>query len=153
MKLHGLRNAAERNGQVGVVKSFDEAAGRYLVTLRDGTPLKLKPANLLQMVQVRLLGLEGEQARHNDAQGTIFDYDEASAMYGVELEGGDAMAVALANVLLPDGSFGTVHGLQSAPQYNETLAQVIQHVPEAGRYVVRVAGNKQLRLKRQNLRI
>ena len=120
--------------------------------LRDGTPLKLKPANLLQMLQVRLVGLEGDEARHNDAEGTIFDYDEASGMYGVELTGGDAVPVALTNALLPDGCFGTVHGLQSAPQYNETLGQIIHHVAETGRYLVRVAGNKQLRLKRQNLR-
>ena len=130
----------------------ESAGGRYLVQLRDGTPLKLKPANLLQMLQVRLVGLEGDEARHNDAEGTIFDYDEASGMYGVELTGGDAVPVALTNALLPDGCFGTVHGLQSAPELNGGLAQVLEHDAAAGRYVVRVDGGKQMRLRRQALK-
>ena len=52
VKMYGLKNAAERNGQVGVLGSLDATSGRYTVTLRDGTTLALKSANLLQMLVV-----------------------------------------------------------------------------------------------------
>ena len=65
MKLRGLQGKAERNGQVGVINSHATESGRYTVQLRDGTLLALRRQNLLQMVSVRLTGLDGEQSRHN----------------------------------------------------------------------------------------
>ena len=46
------------NGRVGVTRSFDEAAGRYVVRLHEGTrardsavlEMKIKPANLKSAV-------------------------------------------------------------------------------------------------------
>ena len=53
---------------------------------------------------------------------------------------------------LPEGTVGTVLGLQGAAQYNGTLARVLSHDDVAGRYVASLGGGKQLRLKRGNLR-
>jgi hypothetical protein len=48
MKLVDLRAKPELNGQLGVVKSFDAASGRYTVKLDDGRgPFRLKRENLL----------------------------------------------------------------------------------------------------------
>jgi len=57
---------------VGVVESYDGGAERYTVKLSDGSKLALRQACLLQMLQVSLIGLEGELARHNGQAGTIF---------------------------------------------------------------------------------
>ena len=48
VEIHGLTGAAQHNGKTGVVKSFDEAKGRYAVALTTGgkKPLAIKPANL-----------------------------------------------------------------------------------------------------------
>eukprot|EP00966_Prymnesium_polylepis_P192065 4450933-Prymnesium_polylepis.1 len=73
-------------------------------------------------------------------------------MYGVELESGDPIPLAVGSVRLPDGTVGTVTGLQGAPQYNGTLGRVLSHDDASGRYVVHLGGDKQLRLKRTNLR-
>ena len=76
---------------------------------------------------MRLAGLEGEHAIHNGQAGTIFDYEPTSNTYGVELqEGGEALPVLAANVLLPDGTVAAVQGLQSSPQYNGVLAKVLR---------------------------
>jgi len=153
VKLRGLRAAAERNGQVGVLKEFEPSNGRYTVQLRDGSQLALKQANLLQMLDVWLVGLSDEMAQHNGAAATIFDYDEASDMYGVELADSEAIPVSVENVVLADGAVGVVHGLKGAAQYNGSLAQVIEHDRESGRYLARLdADEKQLKLKRANLR-
>ena len=91
MKLHGLQKAAERNGQVGVISSYDESRSRYMVQLRDGAgggaaaTLALKADNLLQMLGVKLRDLEGAHAQHNGADATLFEWDAEASMYGVEL--------------------------------------------------------------------
>ena len=152
MKIRGLVGAAQHNGSVGVIKGVDGATGRYQVSLSDGKQLALRPTNLLQMLSVTLAGLDGDDAAHNGAAATIFDYDEESNMYGVELGSGDALAVAASSVVLPDRAVAWVHGLQSAPELNGGLAQVLEHDAAAGRYVVRVDGGKQMRLRRQALK-
>ena len=74
VKLRGLKGASERNGQVGVVKEWDAGTERYTVSLRDGTLLKVRRGNLLQMVDVTLVGLDGDMAQHNGAVATVFDF-------------------------------------------------------------------------------
>jgi hypothetical protein len=49
--VHSLVGAAQHNGKVGIVESYDEAKGRYRVALQggggsSGKPLAVKPANL-----------------------------------------------------------------------------------------------------------
>ena len=63
VKLRGLKGAVERNGQVGVIQKYDEGTGRYTVLLRDTTMLRVRPTNLLQMLDVRVIGLEGKIPR------------------------------------------------------------------------------------------
>lgn len=48
LQLHGLRSATASpwNGLIGVVHCFDQSSQRYVVALPDGTPRKIKPANL-----------------------------------------------------------------------------------------------------------
>ncbi|KAL1529025.1 hypothetical protein AB1Y20_010345 [Prymnesium parvum] len=146
VKLLGLR-AAELNGAVGVLRAWDGASGRYTVELRDGARLAVRRGNLLQLLDVRLEAGEAAAAR-----GTIVEFDEASGMYAVELADGAAVAAAAGDVRLADGAVGTVQGLSGAPQYNGCLARVEAHDDAAGRYVVRLAEGKQLKIKRANLR-
>lgn len=167
IKLFGLKAGAQHNGKVCVVETYDEGSDRYTVRLQDGTKLAPRLSSMLQMLHVRLTGLAragSEHAAHDGASGTIFDYDAESNMYGVELDGsGDAIPVAAEHVLLPDGTVASIRGLQSAPQHNGTLARVLSHDAESGRYLVQLGPvfdptgalhteARQLRLKRQNLR-
>ena len=108
------------------------------------------------MLEVALVDLEGDLAAHNGKTATLFDYDDASRLYGAELsESGDAIPVPAASVLLPDEAVATVVGLQGAPQYNGSLARVLSHDVLSGRYAVQLDadehGGKQLKLRRGNL--
>jgi len=52
--ITGLKNAAQHNGKRGVVRSFNEDKGRYLVRLADGEQIRVKPDNaLLEDLPVR----------------------------------------------------------------------------------------------------
>jgi HIV Tat-specific factor 1 len=153
VKVRELVSRPESNGSVGVIEGRDEATGRYAVRLRDGSVLALKLANLLQMAEVRLVGMEGELAPHEGATATVFEREDEAEMYGVELPGGQSVAVGFSNVLLPEGAHGVVAGLQSAAQYNGLAARVLEYDAASGRYLALVDGGKQLRLRRQNLRL
>ena len=65
------------------------------------------------------------------------------------------MTIALppANVLLPSGTRGRVVGLSSAAaaQYNNRVGKVLEYDREAGRYVVQLSDEHQLRVKPANL--
>ena len=113
--------------------------------------LSCGPTVCAQMLSVRLEGLEGGEEAHNGSEGTVFDYDETSGMYGVELTSGDPLPVPVGCAVLPDGAVGVVRGLQAAPQYNGQLARVLSHDAAAGRYNAALDDGKQLRLRRQNL--
>ena len=54
-----------------MIAGFDAGSGRYAVDLGGGTRLKVKPANLLQRLRVRLCGLEGDRLVHNGEAGTL----------------------------------------------------------------------------------
>lgn len=151
VKLLGLKSAADRNGQVGEIREYMHETGRYRVALRDETLLALRSANLLQMLAVELCDLEGDLATHNGKKATLFDYDATAPAYGAQLEGDDAIAIPLSGAIFPDGSIGTVVGLQGAPQYNGQLCRILSHDASAGRYTVECEVGKQLRLKRQNV--
>lgn len=46
VRVKGLQAKPEFNGSLGQVQSYDEAKGRYTVTLHDGRQLALRPQNL-----------------------------------------------------------------------------------------------------------
>ena len=71
----------------------------------------------------------------------------------MELSSGDAIPAAASAVILPAGAVGTVHGLQGAPQYNGALGRVLEHDAAAGRYLLQLDDEKQLRVRRQNVRV
>ena len=153
VKLRGLVAKPELNGSVGVVETRDDSSGRYTVRLRDGTVLALKLINLLHMAEVKLVDLEEQLASHEGSSATVFERDDEAEMYGVEVPGGDSIAVGFANVLLAEGAHGVVGGLQGAAQYNGCVAKVLEYDQTSGRYLALVDGGKQLRLRRRNLRL
>ena len=82
VRIVGLVKTPQHNGKVGVVESYDGATERYTIKLSDGTKLALRLACLLQMLQVKLAGMDGEHAARNGHAGTIFDYEPESAASG-----------------------------------------------------------------------
>jgi hypothetical protein len=101
--------------------------------------------------QVRIEGLVGEHSAHNGASATVFEFDEAAQLYGVELGSGDAIPLPVGAAVLPVQSVGVVAGLQAstATHLNGELARVLEHDTETARYLVELGNGKQLRVRRQ----
>lgn len=138
---------SERNGALGRIERFDEPSSRYVVSL-DGTfeQLKLRPQNVRQVLaEARVVGVKGE-ASLNGRVASSATYDASSKRYKCEGLKGDHTVVALKpeNVVLPRACRVVVDGVQSRPQLNGRLGEVLDVVSD--RYVVKL-GDETLRLR------
>ena len=46
LRLKGLQQKPQLNGQCGAVQSFDRASGRYAIRLASGDVVRIKPQNV-----------------------------------------------------------------------------------------------------------
>ena len=150
--VHGLKGAAHHNGKVSQIESYDKESGRYAVRLPSGEGVMIKFANLLQRVEVECVGLE---AHMNGMLGLITSYDPATDLYQADIRGKGRHALKLNNMILPAGARGRVVGLTSpaGAKWNEQIGQVVSFDGQAGRYVVQMSKDDQLRIKAVNFRI
>jgi len=147
--VRGLQGAAQHNGKRGKTLQFEAESGRHVVELEDGETLRIKPENLLQRAAVEVTGME-KRPEYNGRQGHVEGYDEASGRYHVRL-GAQTVALQPASIILATGSRGRVVGLVNGAQYNQRVGKVLDFDRGAGRYVVQLDEEHQLRVKPANL--
>jgi hypothetical protein len=138
----------------GKLVGYEEAKGRYQVSFDDEETISVKPCNFIQLVpKVKLRDIES-RATLNGCVGDIIGFN--TDRYHVRLAGAGSSAVvgvSLSNLELPVDTRVHIHSLSGAPQYNGTTGKVIQFIETDNRYLVEVAGHKQLKLKSENLTI
>jgi len=154
--IKDVQSQPQLNGEHGTVRDFNAAKGRYTVELDDGQTVSLKRANVQQIVQrARVVGVES-RPELNGRTGAIADYDATKGRYTVlvRLDGRarpQGMTLRPANVVLPSGTCVRIEGLVKGEQYNGEHGTIASFDEEAARYVVRLAGDKQLKLKLENV--
>merc|ERR1719486_860230 len=118
--------------------------------------LSLKRANVQQLVpRARVRGVESKPEL-NGATGTVVAHDAAKGRYTVLVKPSGAartQAVSLQpqNVVLPAGVCVRIEGLVKGEQYNGEHGTIASFDEESERYVVRLVGEKQLKLKTENV--
>lgn len=150
--VQGLKGAAHHNGKVAQVESYDSESGRYAVRLANGEGVKIKYENLLQRLEVECCGMAVDM---NGLIATITSFDEATDRYYCDIRGHGKQPLLRTNMILPSGARGRVVGLTSAAgsKWNNQICNVVSFDREAGRYVVQMTRDDQLRIKPVNLRI
>merc|ERR1719263_830661 len=155
--IRDLQSQPQLNDERATVRGFDAAKGRYLVEIDEGAQtLSLKRANVQQLVQrARVRGVESKPEL-NGATGTVVAHDAAKGRYTVLVKAAGAartQAVSLQpqNVVLPAGVCVRIEGLVKGEQYNGEHGTIASFDEESDRYVVRLAGEKQLKLKSENV--
>lgn len=154
--VRGLKGAAQHNGKVGQIESYDADAGRYAVRLANGEGVKIKFENVLQRLEADLMGEQsGTQAKLDGRRAIITGYDEAAGTYAADLRGGGRATLHPTNLIWPNGTRGKVVGLQSAgaSKWNDRIGQVLDFDREAGRYLVQMSKDDQLRVRQPNFRL
>ncbi len=154
VSVHSLQSAAQYNGMEGKLTGYDESKGRYQVSFGDEeNPISIKPSNFVQLVpRVKLREITSHPAL-NGCMGDIIGYH--NERYHVRLAGAErsVASLSLVNLELPPETRVHIHSLNGAPQYNGTTGRVVQFIQSDSRYLVEVAGNKQLKLKTDNIAI
>uniref|UniRef100_A0A7S1HWS9 J domain-containing protein n=1 Tax=Eutreptiella gymnastica TaxID=73025 RepID=A0A7S1HWS9_9EUGL len=144
----GLQSASQHNGKVGKVVSV--GTDRYTVVLDDGANLNVRPANLMQMPRVQV----DEEVNDGIAcSGMVRSYNADTNLYDVQLVSGKILKVKPANLTLAAKTCVMITGLQASAQYNGKWAKIISVDTSALRYVVRIDGDTQLRVRYENARI
>ena len=141
VRLEGL-NSPTHNGCVGRVEAFDEAKGRYIVTLqRDGGSLAVRPAHCVQVVtDARVTGTS--KGELNGRTAAVTTYDRTSKRYRCEGLKADGTVLSLKpeNVVLPPTTRVKIDGVASRPALNGCVGAVRAVDEQAGRYDVELPG-------------
>lgn len=151
-----LVNSAELNGRYGQIVRFDSSNGRYLVRLRpsssspSATTVAIKPENLLQMIQVKVQGLQS-QPYLNGLDGTIRSYSSERDRYVVRVAYRDPevfnslpphmqlevslhppetrdISVSSTNICIPVGTYVRLEGLEQRAQWNGRYGRIVKWV-------------------------
>eukprot|EP00588_Corethron_pennatum_P028534 CAMPEP_0194332606 /NCGR_PEP_ID=MMETSP0171-20130528/59692_1 /TAXON_ID=218684 /ORGANISM="Corethron pennatum, Strain L29A3" /LENGTH=223 /DNA_ID=CAMNT_0039094529 /DNA_START=14 /DNA_END=685 /DNA_ORIENTATION=- len=150
VSLVGLVNAADRNGDRGVVQGLK--AGRYVVQLEDSDEtMSVKPSNLLQHIHVTLHGI-ASQPSLNGREGTVVAWSSLKERYSVYVAAMKKIInVKAQNVVLPNGTVAKVTGVASKPEFNEKWGTIINFVKEIGKYDVKLSEKQIIRIKLENV--
>jgi DnaJ-domain-containing protein 1 len=150
--VRGLKGAAHHNGKVAQIESYDAESGRYALRLANGEGVKIKYENVLQRLEVECYGMTVEL---NGLIATLTSHDESTDRYYCDVRGHGKQPLLRTNMILPAGARGKVAGLTSAAgsKWNDQIGNVVSFDRDAGRYVVQMTREDQLRIKPVNFRI
>uniref|UniRef100_A0A7S2GR08 Uncharacterized protein n=1 Tax=Haptolina brevifila TaxID=156173 RepID=A0A7S2GR08_9EUKA len=152
--VYGLKGAAQHNGKTGQVESYDGQSERYVVDLGEGEQVRIRFDNLAQMIDVEVTGMQN-RADLNGKGGRIAGYDEEKDRYHIDIQGVGRASLLLNNLILPANTRGKVVGLtsESGSKWNDKIGKLLSFDREAGRYLIQMTKDEQLRVKPQNLRL
>ena len=164
-----LVNSPELNGRHGKIVRLDSSNGRYLVRLQPSTrnqsssstsaaaaaaatTVAMKPENLLQMVRVKVHGLQS-QPQLNGLDGTIRSYSSERDRYVVRVAYVDQevfrslppemqmevslhppetrdISVSCNNIRIPVGTHVRIEGLEQRIQWNGKYGKIVKWVSD-----------------------
>ena len=153
--VHSLSSAQQYNGMEGKLVGYDAAKKRYQVSFSSNDEedaISIKPSNFVQLVEnVRLRDIQSRPQLNNCA-GSIIGV--SGDRFHVRLSGSEAaVGVGLSNLILPTETRVHIHSLEGAPQYNGLSGKVVQYLADDSRYLIEIAGMKQLKLRTDNISI
>lgn len=154
VSLKGLVNKPERNGDRGVIQSFNPQSGRYVVVLEDSDEtMSVKPSNLLQHVHVKLHGLESKPEL-NGERGTVLAWNSHTERYNIYvIKAKKVMSLKPTNVILDVGTVGQVTGLASKPELNGKWGTINAWHSDTNKYDLQLSADKIIRIKAESLRV
>jgi hypothetical protein len=157
VSLKGLVSQPDRNGYRGKIIDYDESSGRYIVSVEASDEmLRVKPDNLLQHVQVNLVGTESQPAL-NGERGTIVGWDTERARYMVYVINlSKIFSLKPTNVILENGTVAKITGLKAKPELNDRFGTIQSWIRDSNRYdryEVQLSDSQVVRIKVENVRV
>ena len=86
-------------------------------------------------------------------RGMLLDVDEEAGQYTIELPDSTVIQQSRADVVLPEGTWLRLDGLQQKPELNGQYGAVLSFDRADGRYNIRLGSGDVVRIKPQNVRL
>merc|ERR1712060_737387 len=101
MGVEGLASRPDLNGKSGRILGYDDASGRYMVSVRGDSeaPMSLQRKNCIVGAGVRVTLCELSSAHYNGQMARVLEVDTESARYLVQCQNGEEIEVKFGNVL------------------------------------------------------
>ena len=121
---------------------YDLVARRYRgLLVETNEKMRVKHSNLLQHVNVRMHGLEG-QPDLNGLTGTVLAWDDNKQRYNIYISAkSKSVSLRPSNIVLDTGSVGRIVGLVSKPELNCKLGTITSFNSESGRYEIQLSAD------------
>ena len=152
VSLKGLINASERNGDRGIIQTFDREKERYVVLLEDSDQtMSVRPSNLLQHLHVHIQGL-GNRPELNGSVGTVIAWNESKARYAIySMSQKKVFELKPQNVVFDKGTVGQIVGVKSRTELNGKFGTIKSYHPNIQKYDLHLTHDKIIRVKVENL--
>ena len=109
---------------------------------------------LLHVVGPMVMWLDMQLVKLDSAgQGMLVDVDEKAGQCSIELLDSTVIQRLWADVMLPEGTWLRLDGLQQKPQLNGHCGAVQSFDRSSGRYEIRLGSGKVVWIKPQNVRL
>lgn len=154
VSLKGLLSSPERNGDQGVVKSYNPQNGRYIIVLEESDEtMSVKASNLLQHVHVKIHDVKS-QPELNGKTGTIVTWVDSKERYNIHVFAlKKVVSLRPGNVILENGTVGQIVGLTSKPELNGKWGTIKEWIKESNKYDIQLSSTQIIRIKVENLRV
>ena len=91
--------------------------------------------------------------RNTTGRGMLLDVDEEAGQYTIELPDSTVIQRPRADVVMPEGTWLQLAGLQQKPELNGQCGAVQSFNRADGRYEIRLGSGDVVRIKPQNVRL
>lgn len=154
VSLKGLVNAADRNGDRGMVQQFNPSTSRYIVQLEDSNEtMSVKPSNLLQHPSVTIHDVKS-QPQLNGKSGSIMAWDVHKSRYNIYISVlRKVVSLKAGNIVLPNGTVGQITGIVAKPELNGKWGAVKNWIRETNKYDIQLSAKQTIRIKTENVRV
>ena len=89
----------------------------------------------------------------NTGQGVLVDVDNEAGQCTIELRDSTVIQRSWADVVLPEGTWLRLDGLQKKPKLNGHCGAVLSFDRSSGRYQIQLGSGDVVRVKPQNVRL
>ncbi len=147
--IKDLINSPHQNNKMGVVERFISDKKRYIVQLQDGTKISLKHQNLQQILEVTIHDIKKIPSL-NGKNGKLIGYNSDKNKYKVIIDD-KLILLRAANIILQNDACVEIKNIVTQPLLNGKKGRVIDYDRLSNKYIINIEGNRNIKIKPQNL--
>jgi len=150
--IKNLKTHMEKNGKMGKIINYHIPTNRYNVFLEEsGEKIALKFGNIQQIVDIIIINLKGNKEL-NGKRGKIIGYDSAINRYRVVIDD-KAVDIKNENIIIETEACVKIYNIEHTKKYNGMYGKIMSYDNHSNRYMIKLKGNKILKLKPENIQL